>query len=132
MLFTFGWTLDIYYILLSLYSYSAFKELLSCKKSSICVTIFILLYFPSYFLHMHIAVLCSVRFYPSCGSCHRCGYVHCIPRSYLFRSLTEETTVTEHGHRTFRTIDYSAAISNDENGCRHTCLFIRIFINNFF
>ena len=26
----------------------------------------------------------------------------------------------------------SSAISNDENGCRHLCLFIRIFINNFF
>jgi len=24
-----------------------------------------------------------------------------------------------------------SAISNDENGCRHMCLFIRIFINNF-
>ena len=26
----------------------------------------------------------------------------------------------------------TSAISNDENGCRHLCLFIRIFINNFF
>jgi len=26
----------------------------------------------------------------------------------------------------------TSAIGNDENGCRHMCFFLRIFINNFF
>ena len=29
-------------------------------------------------------------------------------------------------------VESESAISNDENGCRHMCLFIRIFINNFY
>ena len=29
-------------------------------------------------------------------------------------------------------VNQQSAISNDENGCRHMCLFVHIFINNFF
>ena len=36
------------------------------------------------------------------------------------------------GYNATPSISGVSAISNDENGCRHLCLFIRIFINNFF
>jgi len=60
----------------------------------------------------------------------------CDARNLLFTIIVrcvDDANVEQKASQLYFAVTATAsAISNDENGRRHLCLFIRIFINNFF
>ena len=87
--------------------------------------------------HCQLVIFCRAMLCISAAvAVMRCPSV-CLSRSWIILKTNKHTvrSVKNFSLKNISLPDTNksfSAISNDENGCRHLCLFIRIFINNFF